>query len=83
MIKSRYRYDPLKYGFMIKLRKRHFQKDKLYSFICVSCGQEFSFEEEDINREKLLPHIDCPRCKREIQLPCKYKKRKKGNQVKS
>lgn len=81
MIRLRNRYEPLKYGFMIKLRKNYFKGNKFYAFICSSCGQEFSFDEEDINREKLLPHIDCPTCKEKIQLPSQYRKYKeKRNQ---
>lgn len=41
---------------------------------CRKCNAIFTFEEDDIDRNKSLPHIDCLKCKRPIQLPAKYRK---------
>ena len=40
--------------------------------ICDECHVLIRFDDEDINRDKMLPHIVCPKCNRLIQLHKKY-----------
>ena len=46
-----------------------------YVTTCVNCGTVMRFGESDIDRHKLLPHLQCVNCSHEIQLHAKYKKR--------
>lgn len=58
-------------------------RDKVYGIItakdknmyCRECEIVFEFSEEEIDRTKALPHITCPGCEKELQLPSKYKKK--------
>lgn len=43
--------------------------------ICDNCNALIQFDDNDINREKTLPHISCP-CGNSIQLHSKYYKAK-------
>lgn len=41
--------------------------------ICKNCGALIQFDNNDINRERMLPHIMCP-CGKSVQLHSKYSK---------
>lgn len=53
-------------------------KQNLYNLsnicVCDKCNALIQFEEKDINREKMLPHLGCP-CGNSIQLHQKYYKK--------
>lgn len=42
--------------------------------ICNKCNALIQFEDKDINRTKMLPHIECP-CGNSVQLHSKYYKK--------
>lgn len=60
-------------------------KDTVYGVItskdghmyCKECEIVFEFSNEEIDYTKALPHIKCPKCEKDLQLPSKYVKKDK------
>lgn len=42
---------------------------------CRECGIVFEFSDDEVDRSKALPHIKCPNCEKELQMPSKYLKK--------
>lgn len=43
-----------------------------FTIYCRDCETAYEFSSEEIDYSKSLPHIECPQCKKMIQLPAKY-----------
>lgn len=60
-------------------------KDMVYGIItsndgqmyCRECEIVFEFNDCEIDHTKALPHIKCPKCEKDLQLPSKYMKKSK------
>lgn len=48
---------------------------KDWNMYCRDCGILFEFSDGEIDYSKSLPHITCPNCQKELQLPSKYLKK--------
>lgn len=48
---------------------------------CRKCHTTFSFESSEVDNQKIIPHIICPKCKKSVQLNeswYQFFKRKEG-----
>lgn len=43
-----------------------------FTIYCRGCGTVYEFSSDEIDYSKTIPHIECPQCKKMIQLPAKY-----------